>query len=469
MMSETQNNLGEKFKATITEAMKTGDFRSLNALVTDTVNDALREADFQANLARENTEKKVWNSQRNWQDKKREEVKTEAEIRAEREERERQQEERRRQNEEWHRQRADREKQWEEERKTRTGKNRTQQAAETQQATQGRATAAEMMSLVKMEKKGNVSGTLCTVFGGIGLGFSGLGLLIQSLLTIPGTASLSALILPGVFSAIFLEMIFYGNGQKNRLKRAEKYLELCGTKMYGVINEMARYTGKSVRFVRRDLRRMLKAGMFPDGHLDEKETCFMLNDVIYHQYLETEKAYLAQKEIAEQKKEQEIPKNESPESTQSDREQELHSMVAEGMEYIRHLRELNDEIEGEVISGKLYQLENLLKEIFNRVQEHPEQMHRMHKLMEYYLPTMLKLVEQYAEFDRMSSPGEDVQEAKAEIEKTLDMINQAFVTLLNNLFRDAAFDASADAQVLQTMLAKEGLTESDFTMGKKHE
>lgn len=469
MMSETQNNLGEKFKATITEAMKTGDFRSLNALVTDTVNDALREADFQANLARENTEKKVLNSQRNWQDKKREEVKTEAEIRAEREERERQQEERRRQNEEWHRQRTDREKQWEEERKTRAGKIRTQQTTETQQAAPRRATAAEMTSLVKMEKKGNVSGTLCTVFGGIGLGFSGLGLLIQSFLTILGTASLSALILPGVFSAIFLEMIFYGNGQKNRLKRAEKYLELCGTKMYGVINEMARYTGKSVRFVRRDLRRMLKAGMFPDGHLDEKETCFMLNDVIYHQYLETEKAYLAQKEIEEQKKEQEIQKNGSPESAQSDREQELHSMVAEGMEYIRHLRELNDEIEGEVISGKLYQLENLLKEIFNRVQEHPEQMHRMHKLMEYYLPTMLKLVEQYAEFDRMSSPGEDVLEAKAEIEKTLDMINQAFVTLLNNLFRDAAFDAAADAQVLQTMLAKEGLTESDFTMGKKHE
>lgn len=50
--------------------------------------------------------------------------------------------------------------------------------------------------------------------------------------------------------------------------------------------------------------------------------------------------------------------------------------------------------------------------------------------------------------------------------KTLDMINQAFVTLLNNLFRDAAFDASADAQVLQTMLAKEGLTESDFVREK---
>ena len=467
-MSETQNNnLGEKFKETIAEAMKTGDFHALNTLVTDTVNDALREADFQANLSREATEKKVWNSQRNWQDKKREEEKTEAQIKAEREQRERQQEERRRQNEEWHRQRREREKQWEEQRKEQAEKNRAQQTAQAQQAAPRKATAAEMTSLVKMEKKGSVSGTLCTVFGGIGLGFSGLGLLVQLLLAAFQAASLSAAVLPGVLSLVFLEMISYGNGQRRRLKRAEKYLELCGTKMYGVINEMARYTGKSVRYVRRDLRKMLKAGMFPDGHLDDKETCFMLNDVIYRQYLETEKAYLEQKRISEQEKGQTAEADDPQDTEQSRREQELHSMVAEGMEYIRHLRELNERIEGEAISEKLYRLEDLLKEIFDRVQEHPEQMHRMHKLMDYYLPTMLKLVEQYAEFDEVSSPGEDILEAKKEIEKTLDMINQAFVTLLNNLFQDAAFDASADAQVLQTMLAKEGLTESDFAREKR--
>ena len=62
-MSEVQNHLGEKFKETIAEAMKTGDFRALNTLVSDTVNDALREADFQANLSREAAEKRVWNSQ----------------------------------------------------------------------------------------------------------------------------------------------------------------------------------------------------------------------------------------------------------------------------------------------------------------------------------------------------------------------------------------------------------------------
>ena len=174
----------------------------------------------------------------------------------------------------------------------------------------------------------------------------------------------------------------------------------------------------------------------------------------------------ALEDLEKLEKKQNTADTDTQDTEQSRREQELHSMVAEGMEYIRHLRDLNDRIEGEAISEKLYRLENLLKEIFDRVQEHPEQMHRMHKLMDYYLPTMLKLVEQYAEFDEISSPGDDILDAKKEIEKTLDMINQAFVTLLNNLFRDAAFDASADAQVLQTMLAKEGLTESDFVREK---
>ena len=303
-MSEVQNHLGEKFKETIAEAMKTGDFRALNTLVSDTVNDALREADFQANLSREAAEKKIWNSQRSWQDKKREEEKSEEQIQAEREERERQREEHRRQNEEWHRQREEREKQWEEQweeqRKARAAQNRSGNQAGVW--TPRKTTALEMTSLVKMEKKGSVSGTLCTVFGGIGLGFSGLGLLVQLLLAAFSAASLSAAILPGVLSLVFLEMIFYGNGQRRRLQRAEKYLELCGTKMYGVITEMARYTGESVRYVKKDLRKMLKAGMFPEGHLDDKETCFMLNDVIYHQYLETEKAYLEQKKSEEQAK-----------------------------------------------------------------------------------------------------------------------------------------------------------------------
>ena len=85
-------------------------------------------------------------------------------------------------------------------------------------------------------------------------------------------------------------------------------------------------------------------------------------------------------------------------------------------------------------------------------------MHRMHKMMDYYLPTTLKLVEAYEDFDKVSMPGPEIIAAKAEIERTMDIINQAFSELLNNLFRNAVLDATTDAQVLQTMLAREGLT-----------
>ena len=119
---------------------------------------------------------------------------------------------------------------------------------------------------------------------------------------------------------------------------------------------------------------------------------------------------------------------------------------------------MNDKIEGEIISEKLNKLEGILIEIFNRVKAHPEQRNSMQKMMNYYLPTTLKLVAAYEEFDRVSVPGQDIITAKAEIEKTLDTINGAFVELLNNLFQSTAFDVTTDAQVLQTMLAKEGLT-----------
>ena len=133
-------------------------------------------------------------------------------------------------------------------------------------------------------------------------------------------------------------------------------------------------------------------------------------------------------------------------------------MISEGQAYIKQLRELNDVIEGEEISTKLFQLEDLLKEIFSRVEAEPEQMSRMHKVMDYYLPTTVKLLTAYKEFDAVSAPGADIISAKGEIEKTIDTINAAFVELLNTLFQNRVFDVTTDAQVLQTMLASEGLT-----------
>ena len=68
----------------------------------------------------------------------------------------------------------------------------------------------------------------------------------------------------------------------------------------------------------------------------------------------------------------------------------------------------------------------------------------------------------YSEFDKVSEPGEDILQAKEQIENTLDTINDAFSELLNNLFQDRVFDVTTDAQVLQTMLSRDGLVKDEI-------
>lgn len=312
------------------------------------------------------------------------------------------------------------------------------------------------MPPVPFREVGSVSSVLYQVFGGIGFGLS----CTIAVLRLPGVfwgnSTLIGWIANIIFMAVFLKMIRLGSNNMNRLKRAKRYLQLCRGKMYGQVEQLARDTGSSVRYVVKDLRKMLSLGIFPEGHLDSQKTCFMLTDAIHQQYMEAENNRILRENSPKEEKAPDTDASSAP--MDNTPENELNTMIAEGMECIRKLHALNDKIPGEVISQKLYCLESLLKDIFDNVREHPEQMHRMHTMMDYYLPTTLKLVEAYEEFDRISVPGKDIIDAKAEIERTLDIINQAFKELLNNLFQDAVFDATTDAQVLQTMLAREGLT-----------
>ena len=136
--------------------------------------------------------------------------------------------------------------------------------------------------------------------------------------------------------------------------------------------------------------------------------------------------------------------------------------MEEGSRYIEAIRRANDAIPGEEISEKLYRLEALIKKIFEVLKQKPEQLPKLRKFMQYYMPTTLKLVQTYQELDAQPTEGENIRQSKAEIEKTLDTINLAYEKLLDSFFEDAAMDIRSDITVLETMLAQEGLTKNHF-------
>ena len=301
---------------------------------------------------------------------------------------------------------------------------------------------------------GEVSSNFYSITGGIGLGFVG----VVSLVNLVSSAwAVSDIALAGAFGVIFGGMLAKGVTSSNLNRKADRYAKLIGSKGYIEIKTLALLTNQSPRGVLRDIRKMLKKGFFPEGHLDEGNTTFILTDNVFHQYLETrENAVRMQRQSVIDSTAREVDsefENLSPE--QAD---ELRQMIAEGNSYITRVHELNDLIPGEVMSEKLDRLEGLLNEIFARVKEQPDQMSKMHELMDYYLPTAIKIVEAYSEYDDVSEPGPEMVKAQSDIENTVETINGALSKLLNNLFKDSVWDVTTDAQVLKTVLAQKGLS-----------
>lgn len=309
---------------------------------------------------------------------------------------------------------------------------------------------------VKFEPVGRGSGNACIAIGGFGLVVFGSAAIQNGLALITGAGRMGGFISTLVFALGFATVLKIGIDKKELYSKAKRYAQIAGLNMYAQVSLIASKMGTTTKKVKKDIKKMLRKGFFPEGYLDDEETTLMLSDNVYKQYQST-KSYALNSQAEQVAKNLEDDEDENLSKLDPEQRKQLKALVMAGNDYIARLHKLNEDIPGEEITRKLYNLENILKEIFRRVKEHPEQMDRMQKLMDYYLPTMIKLVEAYAEYDKVSTPGKDIIDAKKEIEQTLDTINEAFVQLLNNLFQDSVWDVTTDAQVLKTMLKQEGL------------
>ncbi len=259
-------------------------------------------------------------------------------------------------------------------------------------------------------------------------------------------------VLTGVFG-----VVCWGGIRKIGLaKRFRKYVKCIRGRGYCQLEELSRSIGRSEPFVKKDIKRMLDKGLFLEGHLDRQETCLITTNQAYDQYK------TAQKQLEERQRQEYTASQ-----TKKEKENvpsEVQGILDEGNRYLEHIRKCNDLIPGQEISNKISRMELIIKNIFKRVQTHPEIVPDLKKLMDYYLPTTVKLLDAYAELDAQPIQGENITNSKREIEETLDTLNQAFEKLLDSIFKDTAWDVSTDISVLQTLLAQEGLTGDDFKM-----
>ena len=280
-------------------------------------------------------------------------------------------------------------------------------------------------------------------------------------LMVPGSFFMPPVLsVPLLAGGVFL----IGNGVSGlrRIGRFKRYRALLGQKTYCSLEKLARGLGKSVKYVRRDVRKLLAGGYFPEGHLDREEANLIVTEETYRLF-ERSRLQLEQsrREASQPVRE---PEQKQPEPSRLSQVQEV---LDKGNAFVAEIRRCNDLIPGYEISEKISRIEVIVQRIFDRAGAHPEIIPDLKKMMDYYLPMTVKLLNAYADMDAQPVQGETIRSSKREIEQTLDTLNLAFEKLLDSVFEDTALDVSSDISVLQTLLAQEGLTDDGLTQIKK--
>lgn len=306
--------------------------------------------------------------------------------------------------------------------------------------------------------KGEIAGIVCMAVGYSSMVIFALIMAVHLVGLLLGDGMLAPVMIAGVISLLGFLTGVHGSRLKGRTNRYKVYVDMVKEKLYCSIQDIASRTGRSERYIRRDLKKMMRLGMFRQAHLDQKETCLIASNEMYEQYKRTQKHY----EETLQKEKETDTKSAAEDAGVKEQKSEADTVIEEGRRYVRLIRQCNDEIPGEEMSDKLDRLEMLVTRIFAQVEREPQLAPELRKMLSFYLPTTRKLLEAYRDLDRQQIEVSNVAQTKREIETAVDTINEAFERFLDELFRDKAWDIQSDISVLHTMLKQDGYLEKDF-------
>ena len=243
--------------------------------------------------------------------------------------------------------------------------------------------------------------------------------------------TLTPLVIFLMFTVLGIGTAAIGVEKKHRAERYSGYLAYIGANREVPLANMAAAFGVPVAKLCKDLRKMLVKGILPAGYLDLAEGKLYL----------TEMGYRAPAP--------EVPKEEPAPPVQDEDA------------ILREIRQVNNAIPGEEMSGKIDHIEEITRKILVYQKQHPERAGQLRSFLNYYLPTTLKILRAYAQLDAQGIEGENITASKARIEGMMDQVVAGFEKQLDKLFRDDAMDIATDVKVLEDMLKKDGLSDDE--------
>ena len=279
----------------------------------------------------------------------------------------------------------------------------------------------------KAKKLTIVGAVLSAVFG-----FASINSVFGNLWMLPDIAwYLEELVPIFCFFGAGLGCLWGGLRRQKRVRTFRSYLAMIGSRTTISISALSSTLGTSPAKVRDTLEDMLDDGFFPQGYLDYG------ND----------RLVLTSDGIPDPPKEEEP----APEQPEEDPQNAI----------LEEIRAINAGIDNPKLNQQIDRIGTITAKVFEYQRSHPQKSTQLHSFLSYYLPTTLKILRAYAQLEDQEVEGENISAAMDRIEGMMDKVVEGFEKQLDQLFQGDALDITADVEVLERMLAKDGLSSGD--------
>lgn len=141
---------------------------------------------------------------------------------------------------------------------------------------------------------------------------------------------------------------------------------------------------------------------------------------------------------------------------------QMDEMIREGTAFLHQLRNHKTNIDNTTMQAHMQRMETSTIKIFQYVQQHPNKRSSIRRFMNYYLPTVGKLLSSYDQLEEQQLSAQSIQETMHGIEKVMGQAADAFDHQLEGLFTTQTMDIASEIKVLEHMIQNEGLFPSEF-------
>lgn len=234
-----------------------------------------------------------------------------------------------------------------------------------------------------------------------------------------------------------------------------RFLRELGHNTVIPIRDLASSVQKSEEDTIKELMYMMNKGYFKQARIVENNSLFLLD-------IPTFKLYKNQKNQMPNLSHEENKKIAQDANTKTNKDK-AEEIIRISSKEITSINLDISRIKNRNFLEKVIEIKKTIENITNIIKRYPEKAYVLDKFIEYYLPTTVKLIDAYTEYEIMESNDSKIKNSLAEIESSIEIINEAFEKIQLELMEDRTMDIKTDIDTMKILLNQEGYLEKDWS------